>query len=238
MKVEQLIILQILAHLLTDYTFQTDKKAKEKNKKGFKSKFLKWHVFLAFSFSWILSFQLNFIYGALAIALSHWLIDGIKVYINRSRHLGKYAYFIDQALHLVVIIIVVLLFDHYFILKPLINITLSTKYLAILAVFIFCTKPANILIKEIFQVFNISFQNNVLQNTDLPNAGKLIGIIERWLVLIFVLLNQFEAIGFLIAAKSILRYKDNETLKTEYVLIGTMLSFAIAIVSGIIVNLL
>jgi hypothetical protein len=40
----------------------------------------------------------------------------------------------------------------------------------------------------------------------------------------------------LIAAKSILRYGNNETLKTEYVLIGTMLSFGIAVIAGIIIN--
>ena len=56
------------------------------------------------------------------------------------------------------------------------------------------------------------------------------------LVLTFVLLNQFEVVGFLIAAKSILRYKSDETIKTEYVLIGTLLSFGIAIVLGIFIN--
>ena len=75
------------------------------------------------------------------------------------------------------------------------------------------------------------------QNNNLPNAGKLIGITERLLVLTFILFNQFEAVGFLIAAKSILRYKDDDTIKTEYVLIGTMLSFGIAVVLGIIILL-
>jgi hypothetical protein len=57
-------------------------------------------------------------------------------------------------------------------------------------------------------------------------------------VLTFILLNQFEAVGFLLAAKSILRFKEAETLKSEYVLIGTMLSFAIAIAFGISVSLI
>ena len=236
MKVEQLLILQILAHLLTDYTFQTEKRAKDKNIKGFKSKFLKWHVLLAFSFSWILSFQLSFIYGSIVIALTHWLLDGLKIHLNRSRNFGKYSYFIDQSIHLLIIISIVFLYNQFFIQKPLINLE-NTKLIAITTIFILCSKPTNIFIKEIFHVFDIRIKNNGNNNSDLPNAGKLIGIIERWLVLIFIILNQFEAIGFLIAAKSLLRFKDNEALKTEYVLIGTMLSFAIAIVSGIIINL-
>lgn len=72
------------------------------------------------------------------------------------------------------------------------------------------------------------------EKDELENAGKLIGTLERILVLTLVILNQYEAIGFLIAAKSILRYKENDTTKTEYVLIGTMASFAIAMFLGII----
>ncbi len=74
----------------------------------------------------------------------------------------------------------------------------------------------------------------------LPDAGRLIGILERILVLIFVLLNQYQAIGFLIAAKSILRFGekdgDNRRKKTEYVLVGTLLSFTLAIAVGIAVR--
>ncbi|MEZ5059668.1 MAG: hypothetical protein R2879_21765 [Saprospiraceae bacterium] len=74
----------------------------------------------------------------------------------------------------------------------------------------------------------------------LAEAGIWIGRLERVLVLTFVLLDQFEAIGFLIAAKSILRFSDkssNEPRKqTEYVLIGTLISFSIALFSGLIIG--
>jgi hypothetical protein len=53
------------------------------------------------------------------------------------------------------------------------------------------------------------------------------------MVLVFVLIGQFSAVGFLIAAKSILRFKDGDLIKTEYVLIGTMLSFSIAIAAAL-----
>lgn len=77
-----------------------------------------------------------------------------------------------------------------------------------------------------------TFKIEIKMNDDLPNAGKLIGITERFLILTFIFLKQFEAIGFLLAAKSILRYKnddDNNTIKTEYLLIGTLLSFGLAL---------
>ncbi|HBQ55653.1 MAG TPA: DUF3307 domain-containing protein, partial [Porphyromonadaceae bacterium] len=72
----------------------------------------------------------------------------------------------------------------------------------------------------------------------LPNAGRYIGILERLLVFLFVVLGRWEAIGFLIAAKSVFRFgdlKDSRNRKlTEYILIGTLLSFGIAIVTGIL----
>ena len=68
---------------------------------------------------------------------------------------------------------------------------------------------------------------------NIKNAGALIGNLERILTIIFVIIGQYEAIGFIIAAKSILRFKDTDTAKTEYVLAGTFLSFGIALLCGL-----
>jgi hypothetical protein len=79
--------------------------------------------------------------------------------------------------------------------------------------------------------------------TSLPRGfeggGRLIGTLERALVFPFVVLGQYAAIGFLLAAKSVLRFSeikaaaeadDGDSRKEpEYVLIGTMLSVAWAI---------
>jgi hypothetical protein len=64
-------------------------------------------------------------------------------------------------------------------------------------------------------------------------AGKYIGIMERNLVFVFIVLNHWEGVGFLLAAKSVFRFgdltKSHEVRLTEYILIGTLLSFGIAI---------
>ncbi|MFW6055809.1 MAG: DUF3307 domain-containing protein [Chloroflexota bacterium] len=71
----------------------------------------------------------------------------------------------------------------------------------------------------------------------LSGAGLWIGRLERVLVVTFVLLDRFEAIGFLIAAKSILRIGEvtghNDRGQAEYILVGTMLSLILAIVTGL-----
>jgi hypothetical protein len=95
-------------------------------------------------------------------------------------------------------------------------------------------KPGNVFIHETIKTANIKSISNT--DTELENAGKLIGTLERILVLTFVIIGKLEVVGFLIAAKSILRYKDTNTIKTEYVLIGTMLSFGLAMMLGLIVN--
>ena len=71
----------------------------------------------------------------------------------------------------------------------------------------------------------------------LQDAGKYIGIMERLFVFAFILTDHWEAIGFLLAAKSIFRFGDLKESKerklTEYVLIGTLLSFGMAVLIGL-----
>ena len=62
----------------------------------------------------------------------------------------------------------------------------------------------------------------------LPGGGRTIGMLERGLIFLLVLTGQAEAIGLLIAAKSVLRFgavKDDLKV-SEYVIIGTLASFA------------
>lgn len=73
----------------------------------------------------------------------------------------------------------------------------------------------------------------------LTDAGTWIGYIERIIILTFILIGEYSAIGFLIAAKSIFRFsggvKDQKERKhAEYILIGTLISFSLAILLGIV----
>ncbi|RYM34987.1 DUF3307 domain-containing protein [Brumimicrobium glaciale] len=231
MDISTLITLQFIAHLLTDYIFQSEKQVEDLNEKGFKSKFLPQHFLIAFICSWVLSFQLLFVVAAIVIAAIHVIIDGLKKYLDKDRKIGKYSFYISQLLHLLILIIVSLLFEKTTPLIDFYEMKFDWYIVLLIAGYLFCLKPANILIKQIFKSYSITDQTN----DDLQRAGRLIGSLERILALTFVILSQYEALGFLIAAKSILRFKDGATRKTEYVLIGTMLSFGIAIGTGILI---
>lgn len=232
MGLKELLLLQFIAHLCLDYFFQTDKLASQKNTIGFKSRFLYWHAWACFALAWLFSLQIGFVFGAATIAIIHFLIDGFKRHLNTSNYFGRYAFFIDQAAHLAILTLVVILFNKWHGITPSIEVSINFKYLLIITGYLVCLKPANIFIREVFKATEIQ----VSSDNEMPNAGKVIGVLERILTLTFIIVSQYSAVGFLIAAKSILRYGNNETLKTEYVLIGTMLSFGIAVIAGIIIN--
>lgn len=100
------------------------------------------------------------------------------------------------------------------------------------------TKPTSTAIKNVISIYTHESKNNT--NDSLENAGNYIGILERLFVFCFILTAHFEAIGFLFAAKSFFRFGDLKEAKdrklTEYVLIGTLLSFGIALLTGFIVQ--
>jgi hypothetical protein len=104
--------------------------------------------------------------------------------------------------------------------------------------FILLTKPTSIIIKNIISIWTPESKTD---DDSLQNAGNYIGILERLFVFCFILMGHFDAIGFLLAAKSIFRFGDLKEAKdrklTEYVLIGTLLSFGIALLIGLLVKI-
>jgi hypothetical protein len=106
-----------------------------------------------------------------------------------------------------------------------------------LAGFVFVTAPAGILIGEATSHWSEKIDD---PDNSLVNAGKWIGIAERVIVLVLVLQGQYSAIGLLVTAKGIIRFseKDRQEIKTEYLVIGTLLSIGIAILAGLAVKVL
>jgi hypothetical protein len=237
MTFTQLLTLQILAHLLADYLFQTDKWVESKNNTGIKGRHFLMHLGIVFITSWLLSFQWLFVIGAGIITLLHTLLDILKSKLHKVDPVRRYLFFTDQILHLIIIVAVVWWYNNTF--SPniwIVNWPFSERTLVVATAFLFCTKPANIIIREIFKFYAISVPKTSDTPQELPNAGQLIGNIERLLTLTFMLIGQFEAVGLLIAAKSILRFGEKDNLKSEYVVIGTLLSFGIAIFTGVFLS--
>ncbi len=218
----------LLSHLLTDFILQPNKWIESRKQKKFRSPYLYVHGLLTAVVA-LLFIGINYWYVAVIILVTHVLIDGWKSH----RPEGIKYFLIDQALHIAVIVAC-----WYFV---FFNTTdLRTAWLAVnkkdvwivLTSFIFLSRPAGILIGQLTKRWRV----HIPDADSLGDAGKWIGIIERMLILVFILNEQYASVGLLITAKSLLRFNEPNRLeiKTEYLLIGSLISFSIAVGVGII----
>ncbi|MEM6376451.1 MAG: DUF3307 domain-containing protein [Pseudomonadota bacterium] len=97
--------------------------------------------------------------------------------------------------------------------------------LLILSGAVLVTRAGGLVMEKLMSRFSQDFVSD-----GLPQGGRLIGILERGLIFVLILSGQAEGVGFLIAAKSILRFEIASKQKAaEYVIIGTLASFGWAI---------
>lgn len=212
-----------LAHLLGDFLLQPDKWIESKNKSTYKSKYLYFHIGLHLLLLLIvLQFDFSFWKVFVLIPTTHYLIDLSKLLLRRKID-NRQLFLYDQILHFLIIFLVTKI---YFSFKVDFDLIYSTKNILLLTALISITYVSSVVIKILIWKWK---QEN--ENTNA--AGKYIGMMERALVFVFIILNHWEGVGFLLAAKSVFRFgdltKSNEIRLTEYILIGTLLSFGIAI---------
>ncbi|MES2810967.1 MAG: DUF3307 domain-containing protein [Bacteroidota bacterium] len=225
-----IIVKILLAHLLGDFIFQPTHWVQHKENHKLKSHYLYLHSVLHGILAGLLVFEKQFILYAILLIVIHGIIDAIKLQFQTDK--TKRVWFItDQIAHFISIVILGIIYQNIEIDLSLLN----SNYWLILVGIVFLTKPASIIIRTLISIWE---PENKTNDASLQNAGNYIGILERLFVFCFILINQFSAIGFLLAAKSIFRFGDLTEAKdrklTEYVLIGTMLSFGLAIAIGLI----
>jgi len=220
-----------LAHLIGDFLLQPSRWVIHKETNKAASKFLYFHIVLHFVVTMILLWNLSHWKLVMIIVVSHYLIDVAKLYANPLFKNKAIPFFIDQALHVIVLYLCAYygnLWEHTILLVQQLDWALVTAV-------VFVSFPAAIIIGKLLEGMSNQIE---LDHKSLPNAGKYIGIIERLFVLIFIIIGRWEVIGLLITAKSVFRFNDlkesNSRKLTEYILIGTLMSFCIAILTGII----
>ena len=223
----------ILMHLAGDFILQPKSWVAEKEKQGAKSLKLYLHGLIHGVLVWLVLWDLRHWAVALSIAILHVGIDMVKLSFQKKNN--KTGWFLmDQMLHVLSIVVLWYLFFNPDISFGALaeNLQFWIYVTAILFLTVVCGIGIQVLLTNWAKDIHLDKEKS------LPNAGRYIGILERLLVFLFVVLGRWEAIGFLIAAKSVFRFgdlKDSRNRKlTEYILIGTLLSFGIAIVTGIL----
>jgi len=225
----------ILAHLLGDFILQPNSWVADKENHKLKSPYLYYHVLIHTALSFIFLWDIKLWWVAILVGLSHFIIDACKLSFQNNLTKKRW-FFIDQALHVAVIGIVSLCFNEFDF-----EFLKNQEFLKIIMGALFLTMPASIFIKILLSSWTpVTEEEGSVQTESLSSAGKYIGILERLLVFTFIVVDHWEGVGFMVAAKSVFRFSDLAQAKqrklTEYVLIGTLLSFGIAVLTGILIK--
>jgi hypothetical protein len=222
------LIKLVLSHLVTDFILQPKTWVNERITKHFASPRLYIHGFVTAFFACLL-IGIRYWPVVLILLVTHILIDGWKSYQKQN----AFYFIVDQSLHLLVILACwyYCFFDWSKLLDWWRLLEVDIVVWKTITAFVFVTNPAAILIGQLTK----KWRDKLPEAENLASAGKWIGIMERIIILIFVLNSQYSAIGLLIAAKGIIRFneKDRQEIKTEYLVIGTLMSIALAIGTGI-----
>ena len=220
----------ILAHLLTDFFLQPKWWVHDRQRFKFRSKYLYLHTAITAAVAWLF-IGWAYAWVALAILITHTLIDGWKSYQPEET---RY-FLIDQALHLLVILGCwwISFFDGDYLVQLWKQYSSDSNLLIGITALVFLSYPSGILVGQLTR----KWSQAVDKTGALQHAGKWIGIIERLIIFVLVLQEQYEAIGLLVAAKGVIRFADTDRTerKTEYLLIGTLISFSLAIITGLFV---
>ncbi len=223
----------LLAHLIGDFILQPNKWVLDKELKKGKSIYLYLHTALHLVLMLLFVAEVDFIIYGILLAVSHGIIDFMKLQFQKE-NTKRICFSIDQILHLFMIFIIILVYKN----ASIDFQNIDNQIWIFITGVVLLTKPTSIIIKNIISIWTP--ENKDKEDNSLQNAGNYIGILERLFVFCFIITNHFEAIGFLLAAKSIFRFGDLKEAKdrklTEYVLIGTLLSFGIAILVGLMVE--
>jgi len=231
-----LLIKLILAHCIGDFLLQPKSWVKEKENR--KAKSLKLYLHILIHGIVVLGILWDYKYWLLAllIMVSHGVIDTIKLYAQKEDNKSKW-FFIDQILHIISIVALWVVFS-----KPKIDFIIgyeNTNFWVYTTAILLITIVSGVVVRKLMSKWSIVLKDNDDGDDSLKNAGKYIGILERLFVFIFVMSGNWEGIGFLLAAKSVFRFGDLKESKdrklTEYILIGTLLSFGLAIATAMLV---
>jgi hypothetical protein len=239
--------LLLLGHVLGDFYFQSDGLAEKKCIK-IKYMFLHGGIYtICIGSVLCVSVQLSrdLIWLTLFVGVIHFIVDALKKY-NKWK-----PFILDQLLHLITLGIAWAIWGgnlqvHGFVLSTF-DFLPSKPAVMIILGFLYILKPVGLLIGtgEIWDF------NKGMTGKSQNGAGKIIGYLERCIAFFLLINGQYSAVGFIIAAKSVIRFpeinrnieKNNENRQlekdqslddrlenslAEYYLIGTLLSLTSA----------
>jgi Protein of unknown function (DUF3307) len=237
-----------LAHLLTDFVFQSDRLVARK--RGGALLAYAEHGGIHFVAAVVLSgvavpglLRSAGFYGLIVgLTLVHLGIDWVKLQFVRSHAIadGAASFFGDQIIHGLTVCITAWLIVH----PPVLSIIRKIyrlqsgieRPLLLLVIYVGVIFAGGYVVRFLTK----SLVKNDLRiggetTNELQNAGMYIGWLERFLVLTALMLQSPATVGLILTAKSIARYPELKSIRfAEYFLIGTLLSVSLGIMGGLV----
>ncbi|PYU54465.1 MAG: hypothetical protein DMG56_26930 [Acidobacteria bacterium] len=237
-----------LAHLLTDFVFQTDRLVEQK-RHGKPTAYLVHGVIYYLSTvvvaglvlrGSLLSVRTHLVVAALTFV--HLLIDLAKMLAARKYPGwgGSWAYVGDQLLHFLTVGFAAWMLSPV---QPFSELSapfqevraIPNKFLAVPVIYLGVVFGGGYLIRFLIRSLAEGLKSHSPDRSSeqLQNAGLYIGWLERFLVVTALLLQSPATVGLILTAKSIARYpKFKSEGFAEYFLIGTLLSISMALLGG------
>lgn len=250
----QLLIALFAAHVIGDFLLQNEKIAVNKHRTSILTLHAMGAGFAAYLACGL--WRLWWIFAATAV--SHWILDRLKLRMPRQR---LRSFLADQAAHLIVVVVLSLTaakVTYHAAVWPQLSgpgREFFLKTLLMAAGLLLAGKAGGILIELWVRplLFGMNRENRKIAGEaapagnptvgsksfsppcprGLPNAGRIIGQMERLLIFMLVFAGEPGGIGFLVAAKSVFRFGElkepSNRMEAEYILIGTLISFVYGI---------
>jgi hypothetical protein len=236
----------LLAHFLGDFVFQTKRIIAAKDGVSGYLQHGVIHLGLLIGCLWFVGHQMVSWYIQLLLIsyiAIHLLLDFVKhTFVKHKRASDTAAMFIaDQVLHVASISALVLLMERLkwkeFIAQFRWSIETRERVMIVIIVYTATVFGGGYLIRYLTRSLAIQLNSNSTDETEqeLRNAGMYIGWLERFLVISAMIVQSPALIGLILTGKSIARFPElKEARFSEYFLIGTSLSIALALVAGLI----
>ena len=211
----------LFAHVLADFVLQTAWMVAQKRKA------LAMGAHLAVVLATLIATTGSLHPVLLIVALAHLGIDLVKTFAL-PRGLGSFM--ADQGAHLLTLVLAAWAVPGLWTASPFAGLLPQLPALmGLLSGALLATRAGGFAVDLLMAPWAEQMRGHASQG--LTDGGRFIGWLERGMIFLLVLFNQPEGIGFLIAAKSVLRFGTvgDDRAVSEYVIIGTLASFGWAI---------
>lgn len=233
----------LTVHLFSDFLFQSSifSEKKKREWQGLGLHCLTYFCIFEIAFSLMFNFKKAFL-PAFILSIFHFFALCLKNKLEKKFHKSRAILFFfvaNQLLHIAILFTVYHFFKleiyHSDIYKYWQSYQNSNNIVAYIFLIVLLLEPTASFIRKILAL--ISTRKSDRGSVAELKAGSMIGKLERMIIAILLLNNQYGAIGLVLTAKSIARFKQMENRNfAEKYLVGTLTSVFIALVATIIIK--